>query len=178
MSVMSITSVWILAASLRSVSGGTGNDTLSADWKTLFEPGLYVRFGVLHSPLTIAIGANYQWARRSDEMCGRDRCYDGAFQFGALLSSQPAFSWTLSGVGTLSGSGLYSAPAGSGSATVVASVGGMSSAASVTVTASNTAPVVSTPASASPSPVTGTSTNLSVAATDDAGAFTAGRTTT
>jgi hypothetical protein len=65
----------------------TRNDTLSADWKTLFEPGLYVRFGVLHSPLTIAIGANYQWARRSDEMCGRDRCYDGAFQFGALVSA-------------------------------------------------------------------------------------------
>lgn len=65
----------------------TKDDTVSADWKTLFEPGVYVRFGVLHSPFTIAIGANYQWARRSDELCGRDRCYDGAFQFGALLSA-------------------------------------------------------------------------------------------
>ncbi|HZJ63006.1 MAG TPA: hypothetical protein VFD36_05735 [Kofleriaceae bacterium] len=65
----------------------TKNDTLSADWKTLFEPGVYVRFGLLHSPFTLAIGANYQWARRSDEMCGTERCFDGAFQFGALLSA-------------------------------------------------------------------------------------------
>jgi hypothetical protein len=65
----------------------TENDTLSADWKTLFTPGVYVRFGVLRSPFTVAIGANYQWARRSNEMCGGERCFDGAFQFGALLSA-------------------------------------------------------------------------------------------
>jgi hypothetical protein len=65
----------------------TENDTLSADWKTLFTPGVYVRFGVLRSPFTIAIGANYQWGRRSDAMCGGERCFDGAFQFGALLSA-------------------------------------------------------------------------------------------
>jgi hypothetical protein len=64
----------------------TAGDTVSAEWKTLFEPGLYLRFGVLHSPFTLAVGGNYQWARRSDERCGRDRCFDGAFQLGALLS--------------------------------------------------------------------------------------------
>jgi hypothetical protein len=48
---------------------------------------VYVRFGVFRSPFTLAIGANYQWARRSNEMCGTDRCFDGAFQFGALLSA-------------------------------------------------------------------------------------------
>ena len=65
----------------------TKDDTVSADWKTLFEPGLYVRFGVFHSPFVIAVGANYQWARRSDAMCGADRCFDGAFQIGAFLSA-------------------------------------------------------------------------------------------
>jgi hypothetical protein len=65
----------------------TKDDTVSADWKTLFEPGLYVRLGLFHSPFTILAGANYQWSRRSNEMCGGDRCFDGAFQIGAFLTA-------------------------------------------------------------------------------------------
>ena len=65
----------------------TKDDTISADWKTLFEPGVYVRLGLFHSPFTILAGANYQWARRSNAMCGADRCFDGAFQFGAFLTA-------------------------------------------------------------------------------------------
>jgi len=65
----------------------TANDTLRADWKTLFEPGLYVRFGLFRSPFTILVGGNYQWGRRTDDLCGGDRCFDGAFQLGAFLSA-------------------------------------------------------------------------------------------
>ncbi len=65
----------------------TANDDLSADWKTLFEPGAYFRLGILGSPFTLSVGANYQWGRRSDELCGTARCFDGALQIGALLSA-------------------------------------------------------------------------------------------
>lgn len=62
-------------------------DTLSAEWKTLFEPGLYVRVGLWRTPFTILAGANYRWGRHSDAMCGSERCYDGAFQIGAFVSA-------------------------------------------------------------------------------------------
>jgi hypothetical protein len=91
-----------------------------------------------------------------------------ADQFGKPLSTQPTITWSLTGIGTLSNSGMYTAPASSGAATVKASAGGLSSSASVTV--STSAPSVVTPASATPSPVTGTTTNLSVLGTDAAGA--------
>jgi hypothetical protein len=65
----------------------TAHDTISADWKTLFAPGLYLRVGLMKSPLTLLIGGNFQWARRGEENgCGTQRCFDGAFQLGAGLS--------------------------------------------------------------------------------------------
>lgn len=62
-------------------------------------------------------------------------------QFGQPLSAQPVFSWSVdaSGIGTISGSGLYTAPAsGTGSATVRATTGSVSGTAAVTVTAPQT----------------------------------------
>ncbi|HET7503453.1 MAG TPA: hypothetical protein VFK02_20670 [Kofleriaceae bacterium] len=65
----------------------TAHDTISADWKTLFEPGLYVRIGLLRSPIALLIGGNYQPGIRSPDHCGDARCSQGALQFGALLSA-------------------------------------------------------------------------------------------
>jgi uncharacterized lipoprotein NlpE involved in copper resistance len=88
-------------------------------------------------------------------------------QFGTALATEPSFTWSNTGSGTVSSSGLYTAPASAGSATVTASSGGISAHASVTV--SSPGPGVATPASASPSAVTGTTSNLSVLGSDPAG---------
>ena len=82
-------------------------------------------------------------------------------QFGNSLASQPAFTWSLaSGVGSVDATGLYTAPAATGSAIVNAASGAVSGTGAVTVT--DAAPTVALPAAASPSPAGGTTTNLSV----------------
>jgi subtilase family serine protease len=54
-------------------------------------------------------------------------------QFGHALAAQPAWNWSLAGIGSLSGSGLYTAPGGgNGSATVYVSGDGLTQAATVT----------------------------------------------
>ena len=65
----------------------TANDTISADWKTLLEPGLYLRIGLFKSPLALLIGGTYQPGIRSPDSCGSSRCFQGAIQLGALLSA-------------------------------------------------------------------------------------------
>jgi hypothetical protein len=56
-------------------------------------------------------------------------------QFGKALAGQPPFSWSLTGIGSLSSTGLYTAPSsGTGSATVSAAYGALRKSASVTVT--------------------------------------------
>jgi hypothetical protein len=90
-------------------------------------------------------------------------------QFGKALASQPAFTWTLTGIGTLNNTGMYTAPtSGTGTATAAASTATLSASASVMV--ASLPPSVVTPASATPNPVTGTTTNLSVLGTDASGA--------
>jgi hypothetical protein len=62
----------------------------------------------------------------------------GKDQFGAALATQPTFTWSVDagGLGTVNGSGLYTAPAsGSGAATVRAASSGVSGTAAVSVTA-------------------------------------------
>jgi autotransporter-associated beta strand protein len=82
-------------------------------------------------------------------------------QFGNALTTQPSFTWSVpTGIGSVSSAGLYTAPASTGSATVKAVSGSVSQTASVSVT--DSAPTVATPAAASPHPVTGTTTALSV----------------
>jgi hypothetical protein len=62
-------------------------------------------------------------------------------QFGAALASQPAFTWSLTGRGTLSSTGLYTAPKRPGGPyTIKASAGGVQGTAKVTVTSSGAAP--------------------------------------
>jgi hypothetical protein len=91
-------------------------------------------------------------------------------QFGQPMSPQPTFSWSLvSGVGGINAStGLYTAPNGTGSAAVQVTASSITSPSS-TITITNGAPTVVTAAVASPNPVTGTTTALSVLGADDGG---------
>jgi hypothetical protein len=91
-----------------------------------------------------------------------------ADQFGVALATQPTFVWAVgSGVGSITSSGLYTAGAATGAASITASSGPVAGSATVTVT--NAVPTVATAAWASPSPVNGVLTNLSVLGADDGG---------
>jgi subtilase family serine protease len=91
-------------------------------------------------------------------------------QFGHALASQPTITWAVTsgtGTGSISPSGLYTAPGTTGSATITATGDGISGTASVAIMLV-TGPSITTPAyiiSQSP-----TSVSLGVAATDPAGA--------
>ncbi len=90
-------------------------------------------------------------------------------QFGKAMATQPAFSWAVtSGGGNFSATaGNYVAPDAPTTATVAAIDGSVIGSATVTVT--NAAPTVATPAQATPNPVTGTSADLTVLGADDGG---------
>jgi uncharacterized repeat protein (TIGR02543 family) len=91
-------------------------------------------------------------------------------QFAANLTTQPTFTWTVSGLGTISSGGLFVAGTSAGGPfTVGAQSGSITGTASVTVIANNVAPTIATVAAASPNPVTGSTAVLSVLAADDAG---------
>jgi len=62
-------------------------------------------------------------------------------QFGKAMASQPAFTWQVSGGGTISGTGLYTAPtSGTGNFQVNVSANGQNAQANVTVTTIPAAP--------------------------------------
>jgi hypothetical protein len=77
-------------------------------------------------------------------------------QFGAAMTTQPTFNWSAT-AGSISASGLFTM--GSAAATITATGGGFTGTAQATV---DQPPTVATAAAASPSPVTGTTTALSV----------------
>jgi len=81
------------------------------------------RVSVTPATAGVSTGATQQFAAQA---------YD---QFGNTLASQPAFAWSVSGGGTVSSTGLYTAPATASTATVQAASGGVSGSAAVTVTA-------------------------------------------
>ncbi|MFZ5469075.1 MAG: Ig-like domain-containing protein [Myxococcota bacterium] len=89
-------------------------------------------------------------------------------QFGrAMFAGSP--TWLVSGGGTISTTGLFTAgPTPGGPHTVNASVAGRNASALVQVSGLG-APTITSAASANPSPVVGITTALSVRATDDAG---------
>src|SRR5712671_4721507 len=92
-------------------------------------------------------------------------------QFAQTLSTTPAFAWTVSGGGSISASGVFTAGAtGGGPFAVTASSGGKAGTASVTVSQPNQPPTVAQPAAANPAPVPGTTTALSALGADDGGA--------
>ncbi len=89
-------------------------------------------------------------------------------QFGNAMSTPPTFTWTVSGGGSITSSGLFTAGiVAGGPYTVAAASGGKSGSAQVMV--ADGAPTVATAASALPNPVTGTNTTLSVLGSDAAG---------
>ena len=90
-------------------------------------------------------------------------------QFGNSITSAQVVYSISSGGGTISSSGLFTAPATTGSTTITATSGSSSASATVTITPPNQAPTVATAASASPNPVTSTTTTLSVFGADDNG---------
>jgi len=89
-------------------------------------------------------------------------------QFGSALAVQPALSWAANGGGTIDNVGLFTAGTiAGGPFNITATSGTSSGTANITVT--NSAPTVATVSAATPNPVTGTSTALSVLGADDAG---------
>lgn len=90
-------------------------------------------------------------------------------QFAQPLATQPAVTWTSSGGGSISSSGLFTAGAMAGGPhTITATAGGVSGTAQVTIGA-GVPPTIATAASATPNPVTGTTTALSAYGADDQG---------
>jgi subtilase family serine protease len=69
-------------------------------------------------------------------------------QFGNPMGTQPSFGWSVTGIGTISGTGMYTAPGTTGTATVQAAGGGLTGTASVTVSAVPAAPTNLTAAAA------------------------------
>ena len=91
-------------------------------------------------------------------------------QFMTTLTTQPAFTWSLSGGGTISSSGLYTTGTTAGGPfNVSAQSGSVTGTASVSVVAPNAAPTIATAAAASPTPVSGSTTAVSVLGADDQG---------
>ena len=91
----------------------------------------------------------------------------GVDQFGLAMLVQPVFVWSNIGVGSIDSSGLFTASNSAANATVFAASGSI--AGSTTVTVYNAPPTVAITASATPTPVTGVTTNLSVLGADDGG---------
>jgi hypothetical protein len=90
-------------------------------------------------------------------------------QFGAPMSPQPTLTWSLTVAenGELSSNGLYTAPDHETIVTVIAYSGQVSGSATVGVV--NDAPSILQSPAATPATVTGTTTALSVTASDDGG---------
>ncbi len=89
----------------------------------------------------------------------------GLDQFGNPLTSAPNVAWSTT-AGTITGKGLLTVPKSGKSLTVTATDGSIKGAATVTIIAG---PTVATAAAATPSPVTGVSTVLSVLGADSGG---------
>jgi aryl-phospho-beta-D-glucosidase BglC (GH1 family) len=74
----------------------------------------------------VAIGASQQFSAQAGD------------QFGNAMASQPTFTWSASGGGAISPTGLYTAPAAAGSATVQATTNALHGSATVTITSPGT----------------------------------------
>jgi len=93
-------------------------------------------------------------------------------QFGQAMATQPIFTWTVSGGGTISSSGVLTAGGAAGGPFTVTASSGKSGTAAVTVTptAINHSPVITSAATAAPNPTTvNQSVAFAVGATDPDG---------
>ena len=124
-----------------------------------------VSITVVQSPASISVGGGPLTLQPGAAQQYRAVALD---QFGAALTVQPSFTWSLAGGdGNLSSSGVYSAPAAATTATLVASAGGVSGTALVDVSGATV--TVPAQASAVPATVTGTTAVLSVLGADPNG---------
>ncbi len=106
---------------------------------------------------TVVFGASQTFAAS-----GRD-------QFNQVMSPQPTFTWAVSGGGTVSTTGVFTAGSTAGGPyDLTATTGALAGTARVTVSLSNP-PSVATAASASPNPTSSTTSVLSVLGADDGG---------
>jgi hypothetical protein len=90
-------------------------------------------------------------------------------QFATALATQPAITWSVTGGGSISAAGVFTATTTGGPFVVTATTGTLTSTATVTVTVTNAAPTIAIAAAAAPAIVTSTTTALSVLGADDAG---------
>jgi Ca2+-binding RTX toxin-like protein len=106
-------------ATIKNLSGLTATSSVGVTVSQTFS-------SVALSPasVTLALNATQQFTATASD------------QFAKPMATQPAFTWTLTGIGTLSSAGLYTAPASTGSASVKATSGSFSSTAAVTVSGS------------------------------------------
>ena len=90
-------------------------------------------------------------------------------QFGTPLAAQPTFTWSATGGGAISTTGLFTAPAAAATTTIRATSGSVSGTATAATIVTATAPTVVTAAAASPAIVAGTTTSLTVLGADNGG---------
>jgi hypothetical protein len=167
---------WPLTFSVNGTNGAkTVTVTFSGAGSYTFEVvvtdagGLSVRGTVTVMVTQVATGMEITPAAASVPINGMQFFNaQGRDQFSRFMFLGPP-TWSVSGGGTVSTSGQFMAgPTPGGPFTLTAMAGGRTATASVTVVGSG-APTIVTPARASPSPVTGTTTVLTVQANDDAG---------
>jgi hypothetical protein len=140
---------YVFTASLADTAGHTASSSV-----VVVVNSTVARITVNPGTATLSAGGTQQF---------RATGYD---QFGNLLGTQPGFTWATS-AGTITPTGLYTAPAITASATITASAGTITGTANVVDI--NHAPTVARAASAASSTVTGASVQLSVLGADDAG---------
>ena len=115
--------------------------------------------GVLVSPATAAVatdGVTQLSATATD-------------QFGKPLAVQPAFTWSVTGGGTVSSTGSFTAPSSASTSTVKAVAGSVFGTATITTAAAVYAPTVASAASASPVTIADNATAVAVLGADDSG---------
>ena len=141
---------------LATITDLGGQSTTSAVSVTVNQT--FTSIAVSPSTAGLGSGATQQFAATAND------------QFGAAMASQPTFTWAVaSGAGSIdSSSGLYTAAYASGAATVAATSGGVTSS-PATVTITDAARSRFLRCIGSPSPITGTTTNISVLSADGDG---------
>jgi subtilase family serine protease len=173
-----------LSPATGSVSNGTGTVSLGST-ATFYQAGTYqFQFAVsdvkgvsANSSVTVNVTQTLTSVVVSPASAG---VVDGGQQqfsavaddqFGKALATQPSFTWSMvSGAGTISASGLYTAPAsGTGTDVVQAAATLGTNSASGTATASYAPGLTIISVTANPNPVTGTTTTLTVTAVDPFG---------
>ncbi len=125
---------------VQNVSAGTTSTSYTVP--TLTSPvSKSVAFAVAASPTAPVLTTVTVTPSSANVIAGGTQTYTatGYDQFGTVLASQPTFTWSVSGGGTINSAGLFTAGTTAGGPfTVTASSGGKSGTASVTVTATTT----------------------------------------